>query len=128
MRRSGKNVATILAAVSLLALAAPPVRAADEESPTLTVRVIDAASKDPIFQARLTLEFVIPGGFMKKSQTISYSAKTDKKGEYKFTTVPQGKIRLFVTAPDHEAFGRSFKFTKDHQTISVKLRKPQPVL
>jgi hypothetical protein len=128
MNRFLRNAGILLAGACVLALAAPSGRALAAERPTLTIRVTDAGSGDPIFQARLTLEFYVPGGFMKRSKWISYSAKTDKKGEYRFTTVPKGPIRLFVTAPDREAFGRKYKFEEDHQLIEVKLRKPQPVL
>jgi hypothetical protein len=128
MNRRLRLAGLLLGCLAVLAFVSPQAQAESESLPTLTIRVTDAATQEPIYQARLTLEFYIPGGFMKKSKWISYSSKTDKKGEYRFTTVPQGKIRLFVTAPDHEAFGGSMKFDKNHQVISVKLRKPQPVL
>jgi hypothetical protein len=125
VKRSG---GLLLAGVAMLALAPVPSSATPSEQTALTIRVIDAASGDPIFQARLTLEFLEPGGFMKRSKWISYSAKTDKKGEYKFVDIPKGPIRLFVTAPDHEAFGHRYKLQRHNQLIKVKLRKPQPVL
>lgn len=117
-----------LAGVAALALAPFASQAFAVNQTSLRIRVTDKSSGDPIFQARLTLEFLQPGGFMKRSKWISYSAKTDKEGEYKFVDIPEGPIRLFVTAPDHEAFGQSYKLRKDNQLIEVKLRKPQPVL
>lgn len=128
MNRIVRTRSLMFAGALALFLTATAIRSAAAESPKLTVKVTDAKSGDPIFQASLTLEFHLAGGFMKHSKWISYSAKTDKKGEYKFSTVPEGPIRLFVTAPDHQAFGHSYKFDKDHQTIEVKLRKPQPML
>lgn len=92
---------------------------------TVYVLVNDAITNKPIFQARLTLQFRDPDSRLGK--TISYSAKTDLQGKYKFSFIPMGAVYLVVTAQDHQTFGRQFQITKDNQTLAVKLRKPQPL-
>lgn len=109
-----------------------PVKA-EPKSPTLAtlvVHVTDAQTRDPIFQASLTLRFRQPRSRwkLKRTKPVSYSAKTDKKGLCKFPYVPEGSVELMVTAPQHEAFGRSFQFMKNDQVIEVKLRRPRPQL
>jgi hypothetical protein len=98
-------------------------RAADEA--TLQVVVKEAASGDPIFQAHLTLQFRIPQKY-RLDKWISYSAKTDKKGECTFRHITKGAIRLMVTADGYQTFGKEFEIKKDNPVIEIKLRKPQP--
>lgn len=120
------GLATILAAV--VALSIPGRLAAAEQMTTVHVQVNDAKTGDPIFQAHLTLRYRVQGGFMRRSQIISYTAKTDKNGKSQFPVVPRGTITLMVTAPDHNTFGKEFDITKDNQLIEVKLQKPHEVL
>ncbi len=96
----------------------------------LTVVVTDAESGQPISQARLTLQFTQAGNAMKlkRSKTLSYSAKTNPQGRYKFPEIPMGTIRLIVTAERHQSFSKEFELEKENQVIEVKLKKPQPLL
>ena len=92
---------------------------------SLTVVVKEADTGDPISQARLTLTFRQPG---KLHRTISYGAKTNAQGRYRFTNIPKGTVRLFVTADRHQSFGKEIELEEDNQVIEVKLKKPQPLL
>src|SRR5579875_1551617 len=74
---------------------------------------------------RLTLEFRDPDSRLGKM--LSYNAKTDINGKYKFNFIPMEPILLVVTAPNHQSFGRQFEITQQDQVIHVKLRKPQPL-
>lgn len=105
-----------------------PVRLVAAEQTTVRVLVQDAATGNPIYQAHLTLKYRKPGGFLRRAQVISYSAKTDNKGRCEFPYVPMGEITLMVTASDHESFGKMIDIRKDNQLINVKLRKPRPQL
>lgn len=100
------------------------------ERTTLTIVVKDAESSEPIFNAKLTLQFREPGSKLKlkRSKTLSFNAKTNPQGRYKFTHIPKGTIRLLVTADRHQTFGQEFELEQDDQVIEVKLRKPQPLL
>ncbi len=106
------------------------LKAAEGDRTDLRVVVTDAESGQPINQARLTLQFREPGSKMKlkRSQMISFSAKTNLQGHYRFTDIPKGTVRLMVTAERHESYGKNLPVEKDNQVIEVKLKKPQPQL
>ncbi len=117
-----------IGAIFILCSLAAWANAAPRKHPpltTVTVVVTDAASEKPIFQARLTLEFRDPDS--RRGKTLSYSAKTDINGKYKFNFIPMEPILVVVTAPDHQSFGRQFQITQQDQVIHIKLRKPQPL-
>jgi hypothetical protein len=59
---------------------------------------------------------------------VSYSAKTNPEGHYRFTGIPLGTVRLLVTSELHESYGKDIEIDKDNQEIDVKLKKPQPLL
>lgn len=129
-RQSGwKNLELIFcAAATLLYFAPGGLRAAPSDHPSLTdvtVSVTEAGTGKPIFQARLTLRFRDPDSHWGK--VISYSAKTDMHGKYKFSFIPMETVVLDVTAPKHQTFGKKFQITQEHQVLEVKLKKPQPL-
>ncbi|MGA2606859.1 MAG: carboxypeptidase-like regulatory domain-containing protein [Terriglobia bacterium] len=92
---------------------------------SLTVVVIEAETGDPVSQARLTLTFKQQG---RLHRSISYSAKTNAQGRYRFTNIPKETVRLLVTADRHQSFGKEIEVEEDNQVIEVKLKKPQPLL
>jgi hypothetical protein len=92
---------------------------------SFTVVVTDAESGNPISQARLTLTFQQTG---KLHRTVSYGAKTNAQGRYRFTNIPKESVHLFVTADHHQSFGKEIDLEEDNQVIEVKLKKPQPLL
>ena len=100
------------------------------ETTSMTVVVKEADSGQPIGQAHLTLEFAEPGSKARlgKEKKISYNAKTDSQGRYKFLDINKGKITLWVTAPAHQTYGQDLQLTKDDQVFEVKLKKPQPLI
>jgi hypothetical protein len=91
---------------------------------SLTVVVKEADTGDPISQARLTLTFKQG----RLHHPISYSAKTNAQGRYRFTNIPKETVRLIVTADRHQSFGKEIDLEEDNQVIEVKLKKPQPLL
>ena len=112
----------------LLFFLGPSLRA---NSPTLinvTVSVTDADTGKPINQAHLTLQFREPGGKLKRSKMLSYSAKTNAEGRYKFVDIPEGTVVLVVTEEHHQTFGKQFEISKESPVLEVKLKPPQPVL
>jgi hypothetical protein len=107
-----------------------PAWADSPERTSVNVLVKDTVTDQPIINARLTLRFREPGGKarLKRSKTLSFSAKTNVQGRYKFTNIPKGTIHLIVTAERHQSFGQDFELEQDNQLIEVKLKKPQPLL
>ena len=118
-----------LGLVSCLALLAlqVPARAQTDERTSVTVLVKDAATDQPLPNARLTLMFKEPRK-LKRDKGLSYSAKTNPQGRYKFVHIPKGTIHLVVTADRHQSFGQDFELEQDDQVVEVKLKKPQPLL
>ena len=96
----------------------------------LNVLVTSAENDKPIFQARLTLQFRMPGSAlkMKRSKLTTYSAKTNNQGRYTFTNIPKGSFHLFVTVENRQSYGKELELEQDNQLFEVKLRKPQPIL
>jgi hypothetical protein len=78
----------------------PPAWADSPERTSVNVLVKDTASDQPIANARLTLRFREPGGKARfgRDKTLSFTAKTNPQGRYKFTNIPKGTIHLIVTA------------------------------
>ncbi|MGE5326325.1 MAG: carboxypeptidase-like regulatory domain-containing protein [Deltaproteobacteria bacterium] len=126
--RSGKNLFRFagLAALALTSASLFPRSAvcADEVT-SLRVVVTEASDGKPVFQAQLTLKFQLPQRF-RQPKWISYSAKTNKKGEYVFRRISKGPYHLMVTAEGHQSFGKQGEIDSDNPTIEVKLRRPQP--
>ena len=94
---------------------------------SFTVVVKEADTGGPVSQARLTLIFQKLGMFH-HSKTISYSAKTNAQGRYRFTNIPKGTVRLIVTAEHYQSYGKDVELEEDNQVVEVKLKKPQPLL
>lgn len=128
-RRLGIRVAVL----GLLAMAGAATALGQQPPPqpliTLGVLVTDAQSGQPISQARLTLTFRQPKqGRLDHAKTLSYSAKTDAQGRYRFPYIPTGTVILMVTDEHHQTFGKQFDVDKDHALLEVKLKPPQPLL
>lgn len=116
----------LVACLALLGSRAPAWADAVEWT-SVTVMVKDTASDQPLANAHLTLRFREPRK-RNRDKTLSYSAKTNPQGRYKFTHIPKGTIHLIVTAERHQSFGQDFELEQDNQVIEVKLKKPQPLL
>ena len=116
-------------AAGVLAMGAATLRAAAPSLITITVVVTDSESGKPINQAQLTLTFKQPGeGRMSRAKTLTFSSKTDAQGRGRFLAVPEGSVILLVTADHHQTFGKDFEVSKEHPTLEVKLKPPQPVI
>ena len=107
-----------------------PARAESVGRTSITVVVTDADTRQPVYQARLTLQFREPGNplKLKRSKPLAFSAKTNSQGSYRFTQIPMGTVRLIVTAEHHQTFSKEFEIDKDNQVLEVGLKKPQPLL
>ena len=102
-----------LGLVSCLALLAlqVPARAETDERTSVTVLVKDAATDQPLPNARLTLMFKEPRK-LKRDKGLSYSAKTNPQGRYKF------RIAIARNAYENShALSLSYRHEGAHQFI-----------
>ncbi len=93
----------------------------------VTVVVKEADTGEPISQARLTLQFSEERK-MRRDRHLSFSAKTNAQGRYKFIDIPKGTVRLMVTVEHHQSYGKDIEIAEDNPVIEVKMKKPQPLL
>ena len=100
------------------------------EPTNMVVIVKEAATGEPISQARVTLQFTVPHGpaYPSKGKQISYNAKTDSQGRCKLFGINKGTIVLMVTAPAHQTYGKELQLEKEDQVFEVKLKKAQPLI
>lgn len=129
-RKIGQVFATGLAIYLCWAVFGPTLKLKAEDLTSVNVFVKDAESGQPMFQAHLTLQFREHGSAarLKRSKLISFSAKTNAQGRYRFVDIPKGTVRLIVTAERHQTFSKEFEVDKDGQLLEVSLKKPQPLL
>ena len=116
-----------LATLALLAtIASVPLAAKEVETTSVNVVVTDAETGQPIYQAHLTLQFEEQGRKVHVTPKIlSFSAKTNAQGRYRFVDIPKGTIHLLVTADRHQTANKEFQVDRDNPLFEVKLRKPQ---
>lgn len=126
-RASALPVFAVTAALLFLTVSSPAL-ASSPERINLTVAVSDAETGKPVNQAHITLQFREPGGKLKRSKMLSYAAKTNAEGRYKFVEIPEGTVLLIVTEEHHQTFGKQFDVSKENSLLEVKLKPPQPVL
>jgi len=125
-RRRAIIVAMAAALALLTPLASVLVKAADVSMTSVNVLVTDAETGQPIYQAHLTLQFEEQGRKVHVTpKFLSYSAKTNVQGRYRFVDIPKGTIRLMVTADRHQTANKEFQVDRDNPLFEVKLRKPQ---
>jgi hypothetical protein len=119
-------------AAGLLGLTWGETLHADSPSPiTVSVVVTDSQTGEPVNQAHLTLIFQTPkdpNNAFKRAKTIAYTSKTDAQGRCRFVNIPEGPVKLMATQERHQAFGQTFDVSKDHSTLEVKMKPPQPLL
>ncbi len=100
-----------------------------DETTDMTVVVKEYETGQPISQARITLTFSEPGGPVRfrKPKKITYNAKTNAQGRYKFSEINKGTITLVVTATDRQTYGKDLDLEQEGQVFEVRLKKPQPL-
>ncbi|HXJ92244.1 MAG TPA: hypothetical protein VMT20_05125 [Terriglobia bacterium] len=130
--RIALTVGVLALAAGLLSLVGGTALRADSPNLiTVSVVVTDSQTGKPVDQAHLTLIFKKggdPDNAFKRSKTISYTGKTDAQGRCRFVYIPEGSVTLMATEGRHKAFGQTFDVSKDHSTLEVKMKPPEPLL
>ena len=106
----------MLAFASLL-MAAPLTRL------HITVKSLDGK---PIEHAAVTIKFVSGNMKLFKKMTTTWETRSNQEGEVKVPPMPQGQIRLQITAKGYQTYGEIYTVSEEDKTIEVKMNPPQP--
>ena len=112
-----------LPALLLWALAAY----ADTPMTKITVQVTTPGGR-PIDRAEVVVNFIQGRSIVKFGKTVrtSYDLRTNQEGEARIPAIPQGKIRILVSAKGYQTFGQVLEINEEEKTVEVKLNPPQP--
>jgi Carboxypeptidase regulatory-like domain len=89
----------------------------------VTVKTLDGK---PIEHAAVTIKFVEGRNKVGKKVTTSWETRSNQEGVVKVPPMPQGKIRIQITAKGYQTFGEIFSISEEDKTIEVKMNPPQP--
>ena len=111
--------------IALLVSALPPLTAAPMTKLRIEVRNAD---DKPVERASVIVQFVEGRSIVKLGKKIQtrWELKTNQEGVAKIPTIPQGKIRIQVSAKQYQTFGEVFDVDEEEKTLRVKLNPPQP--
>lgn len=99
---------------------------ADDPMTKLRVEVRTQGDK-PIDRAAVIVNFVEGRSVVKLGKKIvtHWELRTNQDGVAKVPALPEGKIRIQVTAKNYQTFGQMFDVDGDEKTIVIKLNPPQ---
>ena len=99
---------------------------ADDPITKLRVEVRTQGDK-PIDRAAVIVNFVEGRSVVKlgKKITTHWEVRTNQEGVAKVPAMPEGKVRIQVTAKSYQTFGQVFEVEGEEKTIVIKLNPPQ---
>lgn len=97
------------------------------EQSKITVQVKNAFDK-PVENAEVILDYLGSHQVTKlgKRKPIHWELRTNQDGVAHFPPVPQGTVRLQISARKYQTFGEKYDVDTEQKTIDVKLNTPQP--
>lgn len=92
----------------------------------LTVQVTNDSDK-PVDRASVMVRFIEGRNYLKLGKHIltTYELRTNQEGEATIPPIPQGKIRVQVSAKGYQTFGQIYDVDEETKTVEVKLNPPQ---
>jgi len=114
--------ARLTASVALLAC----LLRADDTMTKLRVEVRTQADK-PIDRAAVIVNFVEGRSVVKlgKKITTHWELRTNQEGVARVPAIPEGKVRIQISAKSYQTFGQVFDVDGEEKTIVIKLNPPQ---
>ncbi len=93
----------------------------------ITVQVKSQAGR-PIEQAEVVVNFVQGRSIIRfgKQTRVSYDLHTNQQGIAKIPSIPQGNIKVLVSAKGYQTYGQVMEVREEEKTIEVTLNPPQP--
>jgi 5-hydroxyisourate hydrolase-like protein (transthyretin family) len=111
---------SLLAVAALLAFADGPAMT------KLTVQVLTADNGKPIDRASVIVRFKHGLNVNLKKIQTNWETKTNQDGSVTIPKIPQGEVTIQIIAANFQTFGEVYQLDKVDQTISIKLKRPQP--
>jgi hypothetical protein len=89
---------------------------------------VKTLSGKPIDRAEVIVNFAEGRSVAKLGKMVrtSYDMRTNQDGEVKVPAIPQGKIKIMVSAKGYQTYGEIHEIREDEKTIEIKLNPPQP--
>ncbi len=114
-------------ATALLLLCAASAFSADTPLTKITIAVKNHLGR-PVDGATVVVTFVQGRSIIKFGKQIhtTYNLRTNQEGEAKIPSIPQGNIRVLVSAKGYQTFGEVFPIAEAEKTVDVTLNPPQP--
>jgi len=114
--------ARLTASVALLAC----LLRADDTMTKLRVEVRTQADK-PIDRAAVIVNFVEGRSVVKlgKKITTHWELRTNQEGVARVPAIPEGKVRIQISAKSYQTFGQVFDVDGQEKTIVIRLNPPQ---
>jgi hypothetical protein len=110
---------TLLSALFACLLAA-------DDTTRLMVEVKTLGDK-PVERASVIVDFVEGRSVVKLGKKVMthWELRTNQEGVAKLPTLPQGKVRIQISAKNYQTFGKMYDLNSPEQTIVIKLNPPQ---
>lgn len=99
---------------------------AADDTTRLKVEVKTLGDK-PIDRASVVVDFVEGRSVVKlgKKNMTHWEIRTNQEGIAKLPMLPQGKVRIQVTAKNYQTFGQVYELDEPEKTLVIKLNPPQ---
>ncbi len=100
-----------------------------QETPMTKITVnVKTQGGRPIEQAEVVVNFVQGRSIIKfgKQVRVSYDLRTNQQGVAKIPSIPQGDIKVLVSAKGYQTYGQVMEIREEEKTIDVTLNPPQP--
>jgi hypothetical protein len=93
----------------------------------ITVQVKTQGGR-PIEQAEVVVNFVQGKSIIRfgKDVHVSFDLHTNQEGIAKIPAIPQGTIKVLVSAKGLQTYGEVMEIREEEKTINVTLNPPQP--
>jgi hypothetical protein len=100
---------------------------ADTPVTTITIVVTTQAGR-PVERAEVIVNFVKGKWVGKVGRDVrtSYDLRTNQEGVAKIPSIPQGSIRVMVSAKGYQTYGQTMDINEEEKTLEIKLNPPQP--
>ena len=82
----------------------------------------------PVEQAEVVVNFVQGRSIIKfgKNINLAFDLHTNQEGVARIPSIPQGNIKVFVSAKGYQTYGETLEIREEEKTLDITLNPPQP--